>query len=702
LRNSKIENWADERTDAFKFTFENSDAIRQILRLNQASQILSLSIRFSRLLYPACVMWGRTMVSSAVLIWGSVALAAASRSESVKIGNNFVFAPNGISFVYQDRAAFVLDPGGEYFAGKAAPDNSYHETHFQANGTSVTFEWGRVGDGIVGRLRADRPVSVPIKLIPAWPDWHSDFVKSPMGWEGKSNASGTPTWRLLTGPSISGTDAGNLLLQIGPSAPTYVVGGFGPLPKIADVDKILNRAATRYDATAPKATGDWGDFLGPICQNLANSRIYSSDDHRVAISVSRRWADSPNSEPYFCWDSFFNGCLASLNDPITARETVRAILSWQTPEGLVPNFGHWHFGSERASNDRSQPPVGSMCVWKMNQRWPDKTFLAEAYPKLLKWHRWWPTARDGKHDGLLEWGSGAAGTPGVGKQGALWETGWDDTVEYEGAEMSGSTLNAYAVDLNSLWAMDAEYLSRIARVLGRTEDARELDKERETTVRLMNEKLWNPELGIYCSRLWSGQFLTRLTPMNFYPLIAGVPDQERAAKVLAVMKDPTRFWGKWILPTVSYSDPVWPQQDYWKGKVWAPVNYLVFQGVARYASPDAVRTLASKSVELFMRNWKAQGVCGENYLSSTGEQSSDPHYTWGALLCLAGLESVCAIQPDGSIKLDGGSGLSLSLANIPIGGKLYDLRCTPGHAQLLRKGKVVAEAADTPTTFHLY
>ncbi len=73
----------------------------------------------------------------------------------------------------------------------------------------------------------------------------------------------------------------------------------------------------------------------------------------------------------------------------------------------MPNFGHWNGG---ASMDRSQPPVGSLCVWKMHQRHPDDhEFLAEVYPKLVLWHDWWPKYRNNKKDGLLEWGDNTSG-----------------------------------------------------------------------------------------------------------------------------------------------------------------------------------------------------------------------------------------------------------------------------------------------------
>lgn len=626
--------------------------------------------------------------------------AALLLAPHVLIGNFLTTAPSGIAFVVDDKAAFAIDTGAPYQAGIAAPDDSYHRIEYPIKDAKVVFEWGRKGNAAVAQFSVDKPVDIPIHLVQSWPDMPAKYQATS---QGASGVSMGVDWQLAATPApIRATDS-EIVLQATPERPARFIAGIGPLPSIGAVVEaggeraggvsawlqlMLEGKPLAYLNRKPKAEGsDWGDFLGAIADNLNNSRIYSSDNHMLAHSVSRRWAPDPNSAPYFCWDSFFNGNLASIDDPGTARNTVRAILSCQTPEGLVPNFGHWSFGGGRASNDRSQPPVGAMCVWKMHERWPDVAFLKEVYPKLLKWHRWWPTARDGNKNGLLEWGSSTGQL-----QGAKWETGWDDTVHFEGAQMVGSNMNADAIDLNSMWAMDAEYLAAIATAIGLKDDASALAKEHRETCDRINKELWSPALGMYCSKLWSGDFLTRLTPMNFYPLVAGVPDADRAKKIFAVLTDPKKFWGEWLLPTVAYDDPVWPDQDYWKGKVWAPVNYLVFQGLLRYGTPEMLNYYADRSRELFMRNWTAKGVCGENYLSKDGTQSSDPHYTWGALLCLVELENVCHLNLDGTISLNGTMAVSGRLRNVPIRGKRYDVVVRPGAAELVLQGKIVLSA----------
>ena len=242
-------------------------------------------------------------------------------------------------------------------------------------------------------------------------------------------------------------------------------------------------------------------------------------------------------------------------------------------------------------------------------------------------------------------------------QGARWETGWDDTPHFTEAKLVGSTMNAYAVDLNSLWSMDAEYLALIAEALGQPQEAAMFRGQHDEMNRKINQTFWNEELGMYCSRLWGedgkpGRFLTRFTPMNFYPLICGAPDAGRAARILKALTNPALFWGRWKVPTVAYDDPWYEGQVYWHGTVWPPVNYLMFQGLKRYARPEQCNEFARASVDLFMRNWEISGACGENYLSTTGGQasnSSDRNYTWGALLCLIGVENIIDQAHDGKI-----------------------------------------------------
>jgi hypothetical protein len=775
-------------------------------------------------------------VISLLLVLGLLSSPADTlASPLVRIGNFLRGAPCGVAWVIQDSAAFVLDTGGPYIAGTAAPDDSYHAYRYSQNGANILFEWGRVGDAVVARLTSDKQVDLTLRLSSGWPGWNSTFAATADGATGVAHAaSGEIDWKLQTSPVPRSATASTVTIPLAPGTPVHLVAGLGILPDFRSIDETLAKAQANYNARRPQATGDWGDFLGVIAANMNNSRIYSNDNHLLAHSVSRGWANTANGDPYFCWDSFFTANLASLDDLPGAQNTVRAILSGQTAEGMVPNFVHFGLLGG-TSGDRSQPPVASLCVWKMHQRYlNDADFLKEIYPKLVLWHDWWPKHREAKGDGLLEWGSASGNF-----QDAQYETGWDDNLHYAGASMSGTTMNCYSVDLSSLWSMDAHYLALLANFLGHPDDAARFRKEEAATNQLINDRLWNDSLNCYCSRYWNdtetaaapldpsvfgsgfdgdyfddeqlqhrvasrhetridfnwnnvspiggvpssnhwsarwkgtftapatgtyqfgasaddgdrvivdghtviddwsihgirkkigdvsltkgqavpvvveyfqhefgaelhfsvdhvlpthGGFLTRLTPMNFYPLSAGAPGAARAARALGVLTDPARFWGKYLLPTLAYNDPNYHEQEYWRGDVWAPTNYLAWVGIKKYATPPQIAEFADRNVQLFTREWLAKGVCGENYLSTDGTQNHDPHYTWGALLDLIGLESIVDIDDANQIVLNGCQTRTITLTNVPILGRIYDVKTGPGSAQLIQNGKVVLTASGT-------
>jgi hypothetical protein len=212
------------------------------------------------------------------------------------------------------------------------------------------------------------------------------------------------------------------------------------------------------------------------------------------------------------------------------------------------------------------------------------------------------------------------------------------------------------------------------------------------------EAWWSPYTYRGISLIWykidkkamkMSRFLTRFSPTNFYPMIVKAPDDKQAEKMLKVLTDENRFWGEYVLPTISIDDPAFPDQNYWRGKIWAPTNYLAWLGLKNYSQAEKIRNdFADKSISLFMNNWNEQGVCCENYMFN-GTPASDPHLVWGALLNLIGLESICDISDKGEVMLNSNFKGNVNISRLPIGGKLYDIEYKNGKGNLLLDGKIV-------------
>jgi len=413
----------------------------------------------------------------------------------------------------------------------------------------------------------------------------------------------------------------------------------------AEIQSIIDRQRKAYEDSIA-AAGKSGPILDAIETTLGWDTIYDSSKSRVISPVSRVWSVNWGGYVLFDWDTFFAATLASIGDKDLAYANAIEILNEETPQGFVPNYarpggptspGGWK------SFDRSEPPVGAITVLGLYEKFHDRWFLEYTFEPLLRWNRWWAEHRD--IDGYLAWGSNddtqpqdiADSTRGT-RDGAILESGLDNSPMYDAAVYDHSThlLQIADVGLMSLYIADCEALAKIADALNKTTEAREL-RDRSSRYKAKLETMWDHKTGVFLNLdLATHQPSTRLSPTNFYPLLAEAASPAQAQAMIARhLRNPEEFWGQWVIPSIARNDPAYNDQDYWRGRIWGPMNYLVYLGLRKY-DPAAARDLAAKSYELFLKEWTANRHVHENYNANSGGgddvNSSDRFYHWGALL----------------------------------------------------------------------
>ena len=100
--------------------------------------------------------------------------------------------------------------------------------------------------------------------------------------------------------------------------------------------------------------------------------------------------------------------------------------------------------------------------------------------------------------------------------------------------------------------------------------------------------------------------------------------------------NPDEFWGEYVIPSIARNDPAFKDQNYWRGRIWGPMNYLVYLGLLNYDDADVRKRIRSEVVRAVSKEWREKGHVHENYnaITGTGDDvtSSDRFYHWGALL----------------------------------------------------------------------
>lgn len=377
--------------------------------------------------------------------------------------------------------------------------------------------------------------------------------------------------------------------------------------------------------------------------------IYDAKNNRVVSPVSRLWSISSGGYVLFCWDNFFAGFMASLGCPELAYSNLREILNEQTANGFVPNLA---YATGQVSADRSQPPVGSTMLLETYRLLGEKWIVEEMYDDLLRWNRWFTEHRMNE-SGALCWGSEEIPvlygnrweTEGVhDTYGAALESGLDNSPMYDDVPFNKTThrLELEDVGLTGLFILDCRSLMELANLIGRKEDLPVLEA-RMNAARAGLETLWDEENGFYYNRRTdTGAFSRRISPTNFYALFSPDVSPERQRRMADEhYYNPEEFYGEWMLPSIARNDAAFHDQNYWRGRVWAPLNFLVYLALIRTGLEDVRRDLAQKSAALFLKEWNEHRHVHENYSAITGEGcdsgNSDKFYHWGALLCVIAL-----------------------------------------------------------------
>ena len=311
----------------------------------------------------------------------------------------------------------------------------------------------------------------------------------------------------------------------------------------------------------------------------------------------------------------------------------------------------------------------------LHKRLGSRDLLQEAWPVLLANHDWWWRTRDGNGDGLVEYGTSPVGGGlyrGT-KLAAKDESSMDNSPTHDEAKLDTTswTLDSADVGLNSLLALDGEMLALIAAELGEVAEAERLAARAEALKARIADRLWDPQRKVFANRLWSGEFVRSLAPTSFYPLLCGAATPEQARAMVALLSDPAKFGGEWLLPSVTRDDPAFPDNVYWRGRIWPPLNFLVYQGLKRAGFPAEASLLAENGYRLFRGEWEANRHCPENFGSVSGraldQPDTDSFYGWGALMPAIAVAETTDITPWGGFEVTHDESICLGPLLTPLG-----------------------------------
>jgi hypothetical protein len=349
------------------------------------------------------------------------------------------------------------------------------------------------------------------------------------------------------------------------------------------------------------------------------------------------------------------------------------IIFWKDDPGYFPGPSVWSAGTDPATSGITQPPVAATSVrelWESAKAAGESDLyrrrLEALFGKLVAWHRWFATYRDFEGRGIV-----VAMHP--------WETGRDNSPEWDvpGEPIDISNVGDYVrrdtshldskmrptkleydrylalvqfgrsvgwdhariaadnpfrvadVGMSMILLRANRDLAALADDLGRQEEADEIRgwaRRAEQGIAW----LWDDDINSWCSRdTLTGRSSGFVSSASFLSFYAGLSNPDRDA-AMGEHFDRISNQVEFVMPSLDPEDPGFQMIRYWRGPVWAVVNYMIGTGLAECgdrARADRVRT---DTLDLMRRN----GFY-EAYSPIDGTGSGGDDFSWTAAIWLA-------------------------------------------------------------------
>lgn len=349
------------------------------------------------------------------------------------------------------------------------------------------------------------------------------------------------------------------------------------------------------------------------------------------------------------------------------------IVFWKDDPGYFPGPGVWDTGHTPVTSGITQPPVAATVVRSL---WDSAQAAGEAdayrsrvealFGKLLAWHRWFRDVRDPEKRGVVvamhPWETGRDNSPEWDAPGEpidisnVGEYVRRDTshldskmrptkleydrylalVQYGRAQgwdhakiAAGNPFQVADVGMSMILLRANRDLHALALALGETAAADEIAAI-IATAEAGIDWLWDSERQSWCSRdlltRRSSGFVTSASFLSFY---AGLSDPARDAAMLTHF---ARIGERvpYLMPSLDPDDPGFQMIRYWRGPVWAVVNYMIGRGLTEMGFEAEGARVRRDTAALIARNGLYEAF---SPIDGTGSGGDD--FSWTAAIWLA-------------------------------------------------------------------
>lgn len=301
------------------------------------------------------------------------------------------------------------------------------------------------------------------------------------------------------------------------------------------------------------------------------------------------------------WDNCFNALQLGAKYPELSYAQLKAFIDLQDESGVYPDFVNDKF----VSYNCIKPPIFAYAYEKLmdiNDFFKEESRLREVYESTKKVTQYFDLYRT--YEGRL---------PHY-KHGN--DSGWDN------ASLFHKGMPVEAPDLASFLIRTYDILTKFAGLLGEEEEAKQFTEKADSLFTLLMERL-HDEQGFF-GRVGKdaekidirSSLILRLPVLIGYRLDKQIMDQ--------LVEDLVEnFETTYGFATEMPSSPLYKENGYWLGPIWAPVTYLFIDSLKSFGYGEVGERIRKKYLDLTL-----VGGMAENFDPHSGKGLVDTSFTW--------------------------------------------------------------------------
>jgi alpha,alpha-trehalase len=365
----------------------------------------------------------------------------------------------------------------------------------------------------------------------------------------------------------------------------------------------MSTVSDKWSTSLQYINGYWGSL---IRHNPSDVKTLIGVPHPYMVPTNESVGGFTFNEQYY-WDSYFMflGLLGTEYEHFILGMTKNLAHLFQR-WGVIPNANRAYFTS------RSQPPFFTRMIWlcyeilKRKQDPGADDFLREMMLVAEEEHEQVWLGTQMPHIRLVHQGLSRYWDINAGSNHIVCESGWDLTTR---CDFSRTWPTCLPVCLNSILYFREIDMSRAFASLGSHEASRRWSTAAAKRCQTMTELMWDPEQEIFLDYDFKKEARNPEPSLAcFYPLWAGLATPQQAK--VTVNRWLPQFERAGGLAT-TLEEAVECNWAYPIG--WAPLQWLVVQGLDRYGFHDHANRIREKWCALVAAVLKDTGLMWEKY-----------------------------------------------------------------------------------------